>query len=87
MYLCGVLLNYIMLMTEIEFEELKQNYQSLLQSVNLIGEKILMIDEKLNQKDNYDKGTDYKIYQNKVKINEIIRYLSGTTDRVPDLIN
>lgn len=74
-------------MTEIEFEELKQNYQSLLQSVNLIGEKILMIDEELSQKDNYDKGMDYKIYQNKVKINEIIRYLRGTTDRVPDLIN
>lgn len=70
-----------------EIGTLKKDYQELLQSVNLITDKILMIDEKFNQQDEFDKGLDYFIYKNKIKINEIIRYLKGVTDKVPEIIS
>lgn len=69
-------------------EDLLQAFYDLQKSVNNLSASILMLKDEIDNelKPNL-KNLNDGLYFNMVKTNEIIRYLNGYTDRVPEQIN
>ena len=68
-------------------EELLRAFYDLQESVNKLSESILMLKDEIDNelKPNL-KNLNDGLYYNMVKTNEIIRYLNGYADRVPEQI-